>query len=219
MYEGFDRGIDFGPIKARLLTDLCNYHTIYTTKKRVYKAGRALIYTLIELIQLRNGCRITEAINSFKEFTKDGIIGKVTVKICKSEAKKMAWVLNKSTNCKEKRQITTPPRYRHILFPTVWLSRKTSLSETDMHQLLIDLTSNHQEMLAKGNLKQLICIHMKRHHNCNTHSLRYAFINHLLYDQKQPSDVVAKFVGHSNTNQIIRYTQRKNCDKLFDLDI
>ena len=55
--------------------------------------------------------------------------------------------------------------------------------------------------------------------NCNTHSLRYAFINHMIYDLGKDSNIIAKFVGHVNSNQITRYTQQKNVEKMFNEDI
>ena len=55
--------------------------------------------------------------------------------------------------------------------------------------------------------------------SCNTHSLRYAFINHMIYVENRPLPDIAKFVGHKNINQLVTYTQQKNCNKIFDLDV
>ena len=40
----------------------------------------------------------------------------------------------------------------------------------------------------------------------------------MLYEKKIEMPLVAKFVGHSSVGQLVRYTQLKNTNKLFDLD-
>jgi len=70
-----------------------------------------------------------------------------------------------------------------------------------------------------GDLKRRTCDYLLRGFDCNTHSLRYACINYLLYDQKKEMAIVAKFVGHTGIAQLVRYTQLKESDKIFDLDI
>jgi len=42
----------------------------------------------------------------------------------------------------------------------------------------------------------------------NTHSLRYAFITHLLKNNISPS-IISKITGHKNLNYILTYTQEK----------
>lgn len=41
---------------------------------------------------------------------------------------------------------------------------------------------------------------------CNTHSLRYAFINHMINEHKMPLNTIAKIIGHANTNQLIIFS-------------
>lgn len=50
----------------------------------------------------------------------------------------------------------------------------------------------------------------------NTHSLRYAAINYLISEQKQPLSLVSKMVGHKSMNMLINYTQNKNVDSVQD---
>ncbi len=81
----------------------------------------------------------------------------------------------------------------------------------------------HTELLKTyfeniNNLEHCVLNYMLRNFQCNTHSLRYAYINYMLYDKKQQMAIVAKFVGHSNLNQLMRYTQNKEVDKMFDID-
>jgi site-specific recombinase XerD len=48
----------------------------------------------------------------------------------------------------------------------------------------------------------------KRVYGFNTHSLRYAFITHLLKQGINPA-VVSKITGHKNINYVLTYTQEK----------
>ena len=48
----------------------------------------------------------------------------------------------------------------------------------------------------------------KRVYGFNTHSLRYAFITHLLKSGVNPA-VVSKITGHKNINYVLTYTQEK----------
>lgn len=212
-YQGFDRGIDYLPIKQKLLDEFDKQYKIYSKGKNTKRASRSLIYLLIELIQLRNGSRILEAINAFKLFAEKGIEQRVSVKICKSEAKKKVWKLNQEKNIKEETEITTKLRNRDIMFPKTWFN------DCDIYKLIKELYNLHEELINDDKLKITICKYMIYNFQCNTHSLRYAFINYMLYKEKRPMTDVAKFVGHKNINQLVTYTQQKNCDQIFDLDI
>jgi integrase len=163
------------------------------------------------MIQLRNGSRISESINAFRKFINDGYKKKVIIKIAKSEGIK--YVLNKYDKEKKRVKIITKPRYRKMMFPNSWI-------ETDnLDELFVNLKKTHEKLIYNTSLRLNITNYMSYHFNCNTHSLRYAFINYMIYDQKRPLNDVAKFVGHANTNQLVTYTQQKNCEQIFDLDI
>jgi hypothetical protein len=105
--RGFDRGVDYEPMKENLINEFNKQYNIYKTSKNIIRASKCLIYLLIEIIQLRNGSRITEAINAYKLFTEKGIDQRVIVKICKSQTRKKAWVLDKEKNCKVQKEIIT----------------------------------------------------------------------------------------------------------------
>lgn len=212
-YIGFDRNIDYEPIKKQLINEFNIQYNIYKNGKNIKRASNTLIFLLIEMIQLRNGSRITEAINGFKLFCKKGINQRVTVKICKTEAKKKVWRLNKEKNCKEQKEIITKMRVRDLMFPKGWIDKN------NIEELIKNLYLTNYKLINNPLLKKSICKYMNRKFKCNTHSLRYAFINYMLYREKRPMTDVAKFVGHANINQLVTYTQQKNCDQIFDLDI
>ncbi len=195
--QGFDRGIDYIDIKKKLIS---KYNEIqdtiikldtdskdYDSKKRIW--NNKLIYCIISLIQLKNGCRIIEACKAIKLFFKDNDFkSKVVVKIAKSAAggKKA--------------------RFRKIAFPN-WIEFE-----------LTDDLINYLSLIRTVNLKQRVLDFLLKEFKCNTHSLRYALINYMLYVKKIEMGLVAKFVGHVNVNQLVTYTSNKNADGIFDLD-
>ena len=211
--SGFDRGVDFRTMKKKLIKGFYEQLELFKKSKYTKSIGRSLIYILIEIIQLRNGCRITEAINAFEMFAKNGIEDLVEVKVCKSESKKKAWVLNKEKNIKELTDVITRARMRKIRFPIKWLNKTNDLAQ--FIKGLYDIFSH----IFNRNLRGSICHFMLKKYNSNTHSLRYAFINYLIEVKKYDLALVAKSVSHSNTNQLVTYTQQKRADKILDLDI
>lgn len=202
--KGFDRNIDYLPIKDKLIKHYNNLilkldnldHTkdTYERSKKVVLAN--LIHTIIPMIQLRCGSRISEACNAFLIFCENGFDKKVTVKIAKSEGIKY----NKG------KKYVSKPRYRHMIFPD-WIDIKNI--EKDICERVKDI--------KKDRLKKRVLDYLLRYFECNTHSLRYACINYLIYDQKLPLNTVAKLVGHVGLNQLTTYTQQKNVDKVFDI--
>lgn len=209
--KGFDKGIDFNDIKERLIKDfnesfekLPNCADAYTEKVLCNR----MIYCIIAMIQLINGSRISEACKAmikFFELDKIEDSTRVIVKISKSE--KLQY--NRVT----KKKYMSKARFRKMRFPN-WIDE----SEFDMlkaHSKYTKMCLNIKELL----LRQRVRDYLLHNFECNTHSLRYAFINYMLHDKQKPMNEVAKFVGHKNTNQICTYTQNKNVDKLFDMDI
>jgi len=206
---GFDRGIDFKSMKKLFIAEyekiinsineLSEDDRNYVSKRR--KLINRLIYLFIAMIQLRNGSRISEAVEAFILFMdSENFEDKVIVKIAKSKSIKY----KKDT----KEQYETKTRYRKMIFPNKWFD--------------IDFISDmkfYLEHIDKERLKKRVLDFLLLNFNCNTHSLRYSFINYMLYDQKKEMTLIAKFVGHVDVSQLVRYTQQKNTEQIFDLDI
>lgn len=204
---GFDRGIDYEPMKHKLISCCNRYYddlskTETTTPYFKYKIGvikSRIFYCCIAMIQLRNGSRISEACDAMKRFCKGNDFNKrVTVKIAKSE----------SIKYKNGEQYTTKPRYRKMIFPVNWIC-----NFQDVKEVLKESFNN----IPFDRLKKRVLDYLLLHHDCNTHSLRYACINYLIYDKERPLNDVAKFVGHVDLSMLTRYTQQKNCEKIFDI--
>jgi len=208
---GFDRGVNFNTIKDKLIKDyegiIANYDNLDPNEKGYGKKKELLmrkhIYTVIAMIQLRNGSRISEAVDAFNIFMEPdrAVSEKALVKIAKSKT------LKYKKNTKE--TYTTKTRYRKMIYPVDWIDSHIPNGEN-----IRDFLNEYE-----GNLMKRVLDYLLNNYDCNTHSLRYAFINHMLYDQKKEMALVAKFVGHSNVGQLVRYTQAKEADKLFNIDI
>ena len=97
-----------------------------------------------------------------------------------------------------------------IIFPD-WIDRDV-FEDIRKSKPLILLIQNKR-------LKKRVLDYMLIYFNCNTHSLRYSFINYMLTDKQMPMATVAKVVGHVNVNQLVTYTQQKNVDAALELDI
>lgn len=208
--QGFDRNVDFKAKKNDLVQayveTMHKYIKLdpddryYSSKKR--KIVHRLIYLIIAMTQLINGSRISEACYAVRGFADADEPCKkisVVVKIAKSESVKY----KKGT----KETYTTKARYRSMRLPTKWIT------------IDFDIVKDYLANIDNDNLKKRVLDYLLKHHDCNTHSLRYAFINHMLYHEKKEPSIVAKFVGHSNLDQIVRYTQRKESDKIFEMDL
>lgn len=201
--KGFDRGIDYYDIKNRLISE---YMKLVDRLKDADKEStrrilhNRMIYVITSLIQLKNACRIIEACAAIKVFFKKKVLDKrIVVKIAKSECVKK----KKDTG----EEYVTVRRNREIAFPYNWID--------------FVVTDNFVTYLSRikiKSLKQRVLTFLLRNYECNTHSLRYAGINHLLYNKKIEMTLVAKFVGHVNANQLVRYSQLKNAEKIFDID-
>lgn len=206
--KGFDRGLEFEEIKEKLIKHLDrlykrlqNADSVYKNKINIHK----LCYTMIAMIQLKNGSRISEASRAFIKFcNSDDLDEKVVVKIAKSTGKQFSHT--------QKKLIDKKIRFRKMVFPE-WIDRDIfdEIKDTKFMKLLINIKADR--------LMQRVLDYMLMYFNCNTHSLRYACINYLLTEKKIPMPTVAKYVGHINVNQLCTYTQQKEIDKVFDLDI
>jgi len=206
--KGFDRDIDYEPMKNKLIEEYNKIYDItetmdtnepsYISKRR--NCIHKMMYLTIAMIQLRNASRIIEACKAFKLMLKSEDISKpVLVKIAKSESIK--------TN-KHKKEIKTKARFRKMKFPVDWITLK-----------LKDAMIFYSSAILCVRFKQRVLDYLLKYFNCNTHSLRYACINYLISVKKLPLTEVASYCGHSNIQQLIRYTQNKNVDKIFELDL
>jgi integrase len=57
--------------------------------------------------------------------------------------------------------------------------------------------------------------YLHRRLGINAHSLRYAFITYMLRKGVSPS-IIAAITGHKNLNMILKYTERKEAEKVLE---
>jgi len=196
----FDRGLNYETIKKKLIKRM---NKLYEKIQEKYTniGMKRLVYSVIAIIQLRNGSRISEAVKAFILFIKNGIENRVTIKVSKTGGIKIK---------KDGTRFKTKVRAREMMWPK-WISPK-----------IYDTLNNDKivvNIIKAGTLKKRVLDYLLNNFQCNTHSLLYAFINYALYELKRPMNDIAKFVGHANTAQMVTYTQKKNSDQIFDLDI
>lgn len=214
--RGFDRGIDYSTMKQKLISELEKQYSdlenidpvVKNFKTKQKKCTSKMIYLTISMIQLRNGSRISEACSAFTLFflgkCKDD---KVVVKIAKSEKCAYKVLHGKQQILKN----ATKARYRNIIYPRSWC-------DLDIIGCIRD-THNYLPCIKSDRLEKRVLDYLLINFSCNTHSLRYAFINYMLTEKKYPMNVVSKMVGHTNVNQLVTYTQNKQVDAALEDDI
>jgi hypothetical protein len=202
--KGFDRGIDFTEIKNKLIDEYDNLNNnldclseedkAYIRKKRMII--HRIIYITTACISLRNGSRICESVNAIKIFIdKKKLKEPIIVKIAKSEATRY----KKGT----KEKFKTKVRYRKIYFPYDWISIKN-----------INEFKFHLKNISNKRLQKRVLDYLLNHFDCNTHSLRYSWINHMIFHKKKNVEAISKIIGHITKNQILTYVQNKECDEI-----
>jgi len=207
---GFDRGLDYSDIKKKLGKDFKKKYnqldqleegcTGYESKKKILV--NQLTYLLLALIQLRNGSRIVEAVWCFRQFIKDRDFKKtILVKIAKSESMKY--------DRRTKEKYMSKIRYRKMVFPISWIN---------LDKDTYDNIEKYSDLITDFRLKKRVLDYLLIYHDCNTHSLRYCFINYMINEKKVPLNDVAKTVGHVDLSMLTRYTQAKNIDVVLSLD-
>lgn len=214
VFTGHDKGLEYLETKKvitraydKIVKRLMNGSKFYSFNNELPK-GESMevrnnymrsIYLMIAMIQLRNASRISEACAGFYRFIKEGFDKNILVKISKSEA----------IRYKNGKKYVTKARFRKMMFPSGWIKKKIPIEE---------ISAALGSVKRKTMMKRVLD-YVRNNHKINTHSLRYATINYLISEKKLPANIVSKYVGHSSLNTILTYTQTKQCDKIFDIDM
>lgn len=145
--------------------------------------SRKRVYCFISCLMLMNGLRISEAILAFKEFQKN----KFQDEIVKVKVSKSGGIRN---------GVQKPTRYRNVK-RCDWIESIDSC-----------IMNAHVNKALDSNIS---CWLLKAF-GLNAHSLRYAFVSHMLIDKGHSAPLVAKMIGHNNLLHILKYTQRKEAE-------
>ena len=192
MSFAWDLGLDYEKTYKMLVKELNK-----ESKKEGVRALAKRTYLVVLLTQLRNGSRGYEAIEGVIKFYKEkkNIVEVRVEKKKKEDFRKM--VLPKEVT-REDLEIAGP---RLLALIEKYESRE-DLSEKE----------------KKNRITATISTWAKKSLGINTHSLRYAFITHLLKKGYSPS-LIAKMTHHSKLDMILSYTQQKTADQILeDLD-
>ncbi|EHP83667.1 hypothetical protein [Methanotorris formicicus] len=186
----WDMGLDFDKTYNLFVEEI---EKIKKKEIKYKKDIKSLAYLIIALFQLRNGCRIGEAI--------EGILW-----ICKNK-EKLNW--NEPIEVSVKVEKTKKSViYRDMYLPSIVKKEDIELTKN----VILDL-----EKAKKPRMR--IYQWLKNHYGINTHSLRYAFITKFVEMNASPQ-LIAKITGHINLNHLITYTQEKTAKKMLrDLEM
>ena len=180
--RSWDKGLDFDSMYRLFERDIMEIKE-KIRKGIIYKKDiKSLTYLIIALFQLRNGCRIGEAIEGM-------------ILICKSKSN-LNWDSPIEVRVKVEKTKKTIS-YRDMVLPSIVKKEDIEL----IKDVVLDLENAKRPRMR-------IYTWLKNHYGINTHSLRYAFITKYATMNTSPQ-LIAKITGHVNLNHIITYTQEK----------
>lgn len=165
----WDKGVDFNVMRRKLERALTHE-----------KNPKRRAYTAILLIQLMNGCRISEAVRAYRQY-------------CKNHNHRQTVLVSKKKK----------PEKRDILVPSPVVDHAGEICVKELLKLREEKLIDRVKHYALNNF------------GINTHSLRYAFITHLLEQNISPS-IIAKITKHSKLEFILTYTQEKKAKEILE---
>ena len=190
--RSWDKGLDFDNIYRLFERDIAKIREKLNNGIVYKKDIKRLAYLTIALFQLRNGCRIGEAIEGM-------------ILICKNN--NLNWDKPIEVRVKVEKTKKTVS-YRDMVLPSIIKREDIEL----IRSVILDL-----ENAKKPRMR--IYTWLKNHYGINTHSLRYAFITKFAEMNTSPQ-LIAKMTGHVNLNHLITYTQEKTANRMLrDLEM
>jgi hypothetical protein len=187
----WDKGIDYEQIYKTLKKDLEKLKNKEILYKHDYKK---ITYLITFITQLRNGCRIWEAINAMVNYTLnldkinwENPIINIRIEKRKDGATRKI-ILPKCINEQDIQKV------KHV-----FLNIKKEIDEQPTTQ---------DKLKTKEKIIKRFGAWLYKNYGINSHSLRYAYITHL-GTKNIPAQVLAKVSGHKNINHLEHYTQSK----------
>ncbi|MDK2946620.1 tyrosine-type recombinase/integrase [Methanothermococcus thermolithotrophicus] len=188
----WDKGLNYETTYKMLKSELDELRRkpfLYKKQKKKYA------YLLTFLLQLRNGCRIWEAIT-----------GMITLCINLDE---INW--NDRVIVKVRTQKRKDGELRDLILPKCVNKNDIELVKEEFIKIMEEVSSSETiEEKKKTRLKIVnrLGTWLSKNYGINSHSFRYAYITYL-GEQGIPSQVLAKITKHQNINYIEKYTQSK----------
>ena len=188
----WDKGLDYETTYKMLkekLNELRRKPFLYKKEKKKYA------YLLVFLLQLRNGCRIWEAIT--------GIIN-----IC-INLEDINW--NERVIIKVRTQKRKDGELRELILPKCVNKNDIEIVKDEFIGIMNEVM-NAETIDEKKKIRLKIVNRLgtwlSKNYGINSHSFRYAYITYL-GEKGIPSQVLAKITKHQNINYLERYTQSK----------
>ena len=145
--------------------------------------ARKIVYLAILLIQLRNGSRISEAIEALLKFLEEG--------------KREVFVMVR----KRKREV----EHRKMIIPQE-IAKSHFEKDVEVYKLIEEIGENFREDPKRiKKVVERISNWCRRHLGYSTHALRHAFITYYTKQGVAPQ-VLAKITKHKRIDHIITYT-------------
>lgn len=195
----WDKKLDYRKTEKTFIGDLKNLdkerdYCVIKGKPVPRNVKLHLTYVSILLTQIRNGARISEAVDGIIKFTEDkNRIQKIRAR----KRKKKVKVLDKDEKWTGEYKIVGRDVDRLIVIP-----KEVKVRYLD------GLQGKIFEQVRNG-----ACLYMFNHYKANTHSLRYSFILEQTRLGK-PVQYITKMIRHTNIGQIMSYINEEEADKL-----
>ncbi|AEF96634.1 tyrosine-type recombinase/integrase [Methanotorris igneus] len=182
----WDLGLKYHETKDKLIKEIENLKN----KEILYKNDiKRLAYLIILLTQLRNGCRIGEAITAIVGFC--------------SNIDRINWEYPIIAVKVEKRKDN---HFREIILPKYIKKHDLEIIKNFILNLKDEYEKEENKEKAHKKIISKISMWAKRNLGINTHSLRYAYITYKA-EKQRPAQIIAKITGHKNLDMIVDYTQ------------
>ena len=188
----WDKGLNYEVTYKMLKKDLKKLQQkpfLYKKDKKKYA------YLLVFLLQLRNGCRIWEAITGM-------------INLC-INLENINW--NERVIIKVRTQKRKDRELRELILPKCVNKADIETVKEEFIKIMNEVM-NAETIEEKGKIRLKVVNRLgtwlSKNYGINSHSFRYAYITYL-GEKGIPSQVLAKITKHQNINYIEKYTQSK----------
>ncbi|AAB98775.1 TPA: tyrosine-type recombinase/integrase [Methanocaldococcus jannaschii] len=188
----WDKGIDYKQTYKMFKEDLQKLKN----KELLYEDDyKRIAYLITFLFQLRNGCRIWEA-----------IAGMINIAI---NIDNLNW--NERITVKVRTQKRKDWEFRELIIPKCIKKEDIEMVRDvflDIKKEIDEKLTMDEKLKAKKKIVKRFGAWLYKNYGINTHSLRYAYVTYL-GEHGIPAQVLAKITKHKNINYIETYTQSR----------
>lgn len=225
---GWDRNLDFDETAKLLKNEIVD---LVDDKEHLERKGKSVIkkiklhiaYDSILYIQLHNGSRISETIEGIIKFIDNGkpeqrVKTRKRIKKKKTDAEKALQLMESFESALGEELVDKIKKVMRENSKNDDKQKTTTQGKAADRLIIIkkDIKKEYFDIIRDRTPKQIqngVCIFALNHHKINTHSLRYAFINHA-GKGKTPANIITSAIRHSSLETISNYTREQAGDDL-----